>query len=135
MHAHSDRVQSRNAGPTTRWLLVCMMASFGCVPPPPHQFVPGGPLGEAGQTVQGPRQASDEEVRAMLAESSRPQHNPSERVDLDALLTQITHATNFRQKQRLVDRYHHAPLLLPEVERSQAFQRLQDAATPGKVIK
>ncbi|HND00963.1 MAG TPA: hypothetical protein PK782_02750, partial [Nitrospira sp.] len=43
----------------------------GCVPPPPHQFVPGGPVGEAGQTVPGPRQASDDEVRAMLAESSR----------------------------------------------------------------
>ena len=135
MHALSERPQTRNVGPTTLWLLVCMMVSFGCVPPPPHQFVPGGPLGEAGQTVQGPRQASDEEVRAMLAESSRPQHNPSERIDLDGLLTQITQTTNFRQKQRLVDRYHHAALLLPEVEQKQAFQRLRDAAAPGKVTK
>ena len=133
MHAGSYRPQVRNAGTTTRWLLVCMMVSFGCVPPPPHQFVPGGPLGEAGQTVQGPRQASDEEVRAMLAESSLHQQNPSERVDLDGLLTQITQTTNFRQKQRLVDRYHHAALLLPEVERNQAFQRLRDAAAPGAV--
>lgn len=133
MHAASYRPAVRNAGTTTGWLLVCMIASFGCVPPPPHQFVPGGPLGEAGQTLQGPRQASDEEVRAMLAESSRHQQNPSERVDLDGLLTQITQTTNFRQKQRLVDRYHHAALLLPEVERNQAFQRLQDAAAPGAV--
>jgi hypothetical protein len=33
----------------------------------------------------------------MLAESSRPQHNPSERVDMEGLLTEITQATNFRQ--------------------------------------
>lgn len=135
MHAGSYRPQVGNAGTTRRWLLVCMMVSFGCVPPPPHQFVPGGPLGEAGQTVQGPRQASDEEVRAMLAESSLHQQNPSERVDLDGLLTQITQTTNFRQKQRLVDRYHHAALLLPEVERNQAFQRLRDAGAPGTVTK
>ena len=66
-----------------RRITLLMLLLYGCVPPPPHQFVPGGPLGEAGQTVQGPRQASDEEVRAMLAESSRHQHDPAERVDLN----------------------------------------------------
>ena len=106
-------------------LLILLL--YGCVPPPPHQFVPGRPLGEAGQTLQGPRQASDEEVRAMLAESSLHQQNPAGPVDLNRLLTQITQATNFRQKQRLVDRYHHAALLLPEAERDQAFHRLRDA--------
>ena len=135
MHALSDGPQTRTVAPARPWLLICMMVSFGCVPPPPHQFVPGGPLGESGPTVQGPRQASDEEVRAMLAESALHPHNPSERVDLDGLLAQITQATTFRQKQRLVDRYHHAALLLPEVEREQAFQRLRDTAGPGKVTK
>ncbi len=111
-----------------RRIIVLMLLLSGCIPPPPHQFVPGGPLGEAGQTAQGPRQASDEEVRAMLAESSRHQQDPAEeRVDLNGLLAQITQATTFRQKQRLVDRYHHAALLLPEAERDQAFQRLRDA--------
>ncbi|MBI4002536.1 MAG: hypothetical protein HY348_12225 [Nitrospira defluvii] len=71
----------------------------------------------------------------MLVESSLRSHNPSERIDLDALLKQITQTTNFRQKQRLVDRYHHAALLLPEVERDRAFQRLRDAAAPGTVTK
>jgi hypothetical protein len=118
-----------------RWIIILMLFLFGCVPPPPHQFVPGGPLGEAGQTAQGPRQASDEEVRAMLAESSLHQSNPSERIDLNSLLTEITQATNFRQKQRLVDRYHHAALLLPEAERAQAFQRLREAARPGAAAK
>lgn len=117
------------------WIVILMLFLYGCVPPPPHQFVPGGPLGEAGQTAQGPRQASDEEVRAMLAESSLHQGKPSGRVDLDGLLTQITQATNFRQKQRLVDQYHHAALLLPEAERDQAFQRLRQAAGPGTVMK
>ena len=135
MHAGPYRPQPRYAGRPMRWLLLSMMVSCGCVPPPPHQFVPVGPLGEAGQTMQGPRQASDEEVRAMLAESSRPQHNLSERLDLGGLLTQMTQASNFRQKQRLVDRYHHAALLLPEVERDRAFQRLRDAAAPGAVTK
>ena len=115
---------------TMRRITLLMLFLYGCVPPPPHQFVPGGPLGEAGQTIQGPRQASDEEVRTMLAESSLHQQNPPGRVDLNGLLTQITQATNFRQKQRLVDRYHHAALLLPEAERDQAFQRLRD--TTGK---
>ena len=110
-----------------RRITLLMLFLYGCVPPPPHQFVPGGPLGEAGQTIQGPRQASDEEVRTMLAESSLHQQNPPGRVDLNGLLTQITQATNFRQKQRLVDRSHHAALLLPEAERDQAFQRLRDA--------
>ena len=105
----------------------------GCVPPPPHQFVPGGPVGEAGQTVPGPRQASDDEVRAMLAESSRHQPNPSERVDLNGLLMQISQATTFRQKQHLVDQYHHAALLLPEAERNQAFQRLRDLGHQGRM--
>lgn len=105
----------------------------GCVPPPPHQFVPGGPVGEAGQTVPGPRQASDDEVRAMLAESSRHQSRPSERVDLNGLLTQISQATTFRQKQHLVDQYHHAALLLPEAERNQAFQRLRDLGNQGRM--
>lgn len=118
-----------------RWIIALILFLYGCVPPPPHQFVPGGPLGEAGQTAQGPRQASDEEVRAMLAESSLHQHNPSERVELDGLLTQITQATHFRQKQRLVDRYHHAALLLPEAERNQAFQRLREAAGPGAATR
>ena len=40
---------------------------------------------------------------------------------LEGVLTQITQATNFRQKQRLVDLYHHAALLLPEVERNHTF--------------
>lgn len=111
-----------------RRIIALMLLLSGCVPPPPHQFVPGGPLGEAGQTAQGPRQARDEEVRAMLAESSRHQQDPAERVDLDGLLTQMTQATTFRQKQRLVDRYHHAALLLPEAERDRAFQRLREAA-------
>lgn len=105
----------------------------GCVPPPPHQFVPGGPVGEAGQTVPGPRQASDDEVRAMLAESSRHQPNPSEQVDLNGLLMQISQATTFRQKQHLVDQYHHAALLLPEAERNQAFQRLRDLGNQGRM--
>ena len=108
--------------PTLLILFLC-----GCVPPPPHQFVPGGPLGEAGQTVQGPRRASDEEVRAMLAESSLHQRDSAGPVDVNGLLTQITQATHFRQKQRLVDRYHHAALLLREAERAQAIQRLRDA--------
>ena len=86
-----------------RRITLLMLLLYGCVPPPPHQFVPGGPLGEAGQTVQGPRQASDEEVRTMLAESSLHQQNPPGRVDLNGLL------------------------LLPEAERDQAFQRLRDA--------
>ena len=110
-----------------RRITLLMLLLYGCVPPPPHQFVPGGPVGESGQTVQGPRQASDDEVRAMLAESSRHQSHPSERVDLDSLLTQIPQATTFRQKQHLVDQYHHAALLLPEAERDRAFQRLRDA--------
>lgn len=105
----------------------------GCVPLPPHQFVPGGPVGEAGQTVPGPRQASDDEVRAMLAESSRHQSMPSERVDLNGLLTQISQATTFRQKQHLMDQYHHAALLLPEAERNQAFQRLRDLGNQGRM--
>jgi hypothetical protein len=116
-------------------VVIVFMVLSGCIPPPPHQFVPGGPLGEAGQTVQGPRQASDEEVRAMLAESSRHQSTPPERVDLNRLLTQISQATNFRQKQRLVDQYHHAALLLPEAERDQAFQRLRALETPGTMTK
>ncbi|MGC3975969.1 MAG: hypothetical protein QM771_16530 [Nitrospira sp.] len=98
----------------------------GCVPPPPHQFVPGGPVGEAGEPVAGPRQASSDEVRAMLEESSRHHQDPSGRVDLSGLLTQISQATTFRQKQHLVDQYHHAALLLPEAERNQAFQRLRE---------
>ncbi len=126
MYGVSYRSHSGLAVP--RLLVMSLLALSGCVPPPPHQFVPGGPIGEAGQTVQGPRQASDDEVRAMLAESSRHQQNPSERVDLNGLLTQITQATTFRQKQQLVDRYHHAALLLPEAERGLAFQRLRDAA-------
>lgn len=115
--------------------VLAISALSGCVPPPPHQFVPGGPVGEAGDALQGPRQASDDEVRAMLAESSRRQSNPSERVDLNALLTQISQATTFRQKQRLVDHYHHAALLLPEAERRQAFQQLRDLENPGTMIK
>ncbi|MBS0170883.1 MAG: hypothetical protein JSR62_11060 [Nitrospira sp.] len=107
----------------------------GCVPPPPHQFVPGGPVGEAGETVPGPRQASDDEVRAMLAESSLHHQNPSERVDLNGLLTQISQATTFRQKQRLVDQYHHAALLLPEADRNQAFQRLRDLGNQKKMTQ
>ena len=129
MHGVFNTRHKRSAVP--RVLVIAMMGLYGCVPPPPHQFVPGGPVGESGQTVQGPRQASDDEVRAMLAESSRHQVNPSERVDLNGLLIQITQATNFRQKQQLVDRYHHAALLLPEAERSQAFQRLRAVAGPG----
>lgn len=116
-------------------LVLAVMVLPGCIPPPPHQFVPGGPVGEAGETLQGPRQASDDEVRAMLAESSRHQSNPSERVDLNRLLTQITQATTFRQKQRLVDQYHHAALLLPEAERDQAFQRLRDLGKAGTTAK
>ncbi|MCC6967973.1 MAG: hypothetical protein IT391_17015 [Nitrospira sp.] len=112
-------------------LVISLIVLSGCVPPPPHQFVPGGPVGEAGETLQGPRQASDDEVRAMLAESSAHQPNPSERVDLNGLLTQISQATTFRQKQLLVDHYHHAALLLPEAERNQAFQRLRDLGNPG----
>ena len=54
----------------------------------------------------------------MASCSSLPQHNLSERHNLEGVLTQITQATNFRQKQRLVDLYHHAALLLPEVERN-----------------
>ena len=107
----------------------------GCVPPPPHQFVPGGPLGEAGETLAGPRQASDDEVRAMLAESSRHHPNPSERVDLNELLSQISQATTFRQKQHLVDQYHHAALLLPEAERNQAFQRLRDLGNQHRMTQ
>ena len=126
MHGVFNIRHKRSAVP--RVLVIAMMGLYGCVPPPPHQFVPGGPVGESGQTVQGPRQASDDEVRAMLAESSRHQVNPSERVDLNGLLIQITQATNFRQKQQLVDRYHHAALLLPEAERAQALQRLRDVA-------
>ncbi len=129
MHNVVYRRHERSAVP--RVVVMALMVLYGCVPPPPHQFVPGGPVGEAGQTVQGPRQASDDEVRAMLAESSRHQVNPSERVDLNGLLIQITQATNFRQKQHLVDRYHHAALLLPEAERAQAFQRLRDVAGTG----
>ncbi len=110
-----------------RRITLLMLFLYGCVPPPPHQYVPGGPLSDAGLTAQEPRQASDDEVRAMLAESSMHQQNPSGSVDLNDLLTQITQATNFRQKQRLVDRYHHAALLLPEAERDQAFRRLRDA--------
>ncbi|MEK6801723.1 MAG: hypothetical protein AABZ34_03540 [Nitrospirota bacterium] len=110
-----------------RRITLLMLLLYGCVPPPPHQFVPGGPLGEAGQTARGPREASDDEVRAMLAESSMHHQNPSGPIDLNGLLTQITQATHFRQKQHLVDRYHHAALLLPEAEREQAFQRLRDA--------
>jgi len=110
-----------------RRIILFALLLYGCVPPPPHQFMPGGPLGEAGHTAQGPRQASDEEVRAMLAESSLRRPNPSERVDLNGLLAQISQATTFRQKQRLVDHYHHAALLLPEAERNQAFQRLEEA--------
>lgn len=110
-----------------RRITLLMLFLSGCVPPPPHQFVPGGPLGEAGLTAQEARQASDEEVRAMLAESSLHQQSPYDPVDLNGLLTQITQATNFRQKQRVVDRYHHAALLLPEAERDQAFQRLRAA--------
>lgn len=71
----------------------------------------------------------------MLAESSRHQSTPPERVDLNRLLTQISQATNFRQKQRLVDHYHHAALLLPEAERDQAFQRLRALETPGTMTK
>ena len=71
----------------------------------------------------------------MLAESSRHQSTPPERVDLNRLLTQISQATNFRQKQRLVDQYHHAALLLPEAERDQAFQRLRAPETPGTMTK
>lgn len=110
-----------------RRITLLMLLLYGCVPPPPHQFVPGGPLGEAGLTAQEPRQASDEEVRAMLAESSLHQQGPAGPVDLNGLLTEISQATNFRQKQRLVDRYHHAALLLPEAERDQAFRQLRDA--------
>lgn len=106
--------------------VMAVMTLTGCVPPPPHQFVPGGPVGESGQTVPGPRQASDDEVRAMLAESSRNQSSPSEQVDLNGLLAQILQATTFRQKQHLVDQYHHAALLLPEAERDRAFQRLRE---------
>ena len=111
-----------------RRITLFMLFLYGCVPPPPHQFVPGGPLGEAGQTAQGPQQASEAEIRAMLAESSLHHQDSSGPVDLNALLTQITQATTFRQKQRLVDRYHHAALLLPEAERDQAFRRLREAA-------
>ena len=110
-----------------RRITLLMLLLYGCVPPPPHQFVPGGPLGEAGLTAQEPRQASDEEVRAMLAEASLHQQGPAGPVDFNGLLTQISQATNFRQKQRLVDRYHHAALLLPEAERDQAFRQLRDA--------
>lgn len=110
-----------------RRITLLMLILCGCVPPPPHQFVPGGPLGEAGQTIRGPRQASDDEVRTMLAESSLHQQGPLGPVDLNGLLTQISQATHFRQKQRLVDRYHHAALLLPEAERDQAFRRLRNA--------
>ncbi len=110
-----------------RRIALLMLFLYGCVPPPPHQFVPGGPGGEAGETLQGPRQASDDEVRAMLAESSLHQQGPAGPIDLNGLLTQISQATHFRQKQRLVDRYHHAALRLPEAERDQAFQRLRAA--------
>ncbi len=116
----------------TRVLCICMVALSGCVPPPPHQFVPGGPLGEAGQAVQGPRQANDEEVRAMLVESSARPQNPSERIDLEKLRAHIAETPNFRQKQRLVDQYHHEALLLPMAERDQAFQRLRDTLAHGK---
>ena len=116
-------------------IAISVIALSGCVPPPPHQFVPGGPVGEAGETLQGPRQASDDEIRAMLAESSLHQANPSEQVDLNGLLTQISQATTFRQKQRLVDHYHHAALLLPEAERNQAFQRLRDLGNPGTLTR
>ena len=126
---------SRNILVIPHLIAMSVIALSGCVPPPPHQFVPGGPVGEAGETVPGPRQASDDEVRAMLAESSRHQPNPSERVDLNGLLTQISQATTFRQKQRLVDHYHHAALLLPEAERNQAFQRLRDLGNPGTMTR
>ncbi|MCW5799110.1 MAG: hypothetical protein LZF60_250120 [Nitrospira sp.] len=118
-----------------RRIALLMLFLYGCVPPPPHQFVPGGPLGEAGQTAQGPRQASDDEVRAMLAESSLHQQDPAKPVDLNGLLTQISQATTFRQKQRLVNHYHHAALLLPEAERNQAFQRLRDLGNPGTMTR
>lgn len=79
--------------------------------------------------------ASDDEVRAMLAESSQHQTMPPEPVDLNRLLTEISQATTFRQKQRLVDHYHHAALLLPEAERDQAFQRLRALENPSTMSK
>jgi hypothetical protein len=112
--------------------LPLMLFSYGCIPGPPHQFVPGGPVGEAGQPFEGPRPANSEEVRAMLAESSARPHNPSERVDLEELLRQITQTANFGQKQRLVDQYQHAALLLPVTERDQAFQRLRATVEQAK---
>lgn len=127
MHAVLYRHRHLNTRTVTRLFLFCLLTSYGCVPPPPHQFVPGGPLGEAGQAVQGPRQANDAERRAMLAESSLRPQNPSQRVDLDVLLRQITQTNNFRQKQRLVDQYQHAASLLPLPEQDQAFERLRNS--------
>lgn len=125
MDAHDHR--SGFSLPPVTWVLPLMMLTLpGCVPPPPHQFVPGGPMGEASQTLPDPRPAGEEEVRAMLAESSRALQPTSDPLDLPPLLRRIEETANFRQRQRLIDRYHHAALLLPVEARHQAFQQLRE---------